>query len=322
MTPGPERARAGGALAGRPSGGVAGLALFALLALVVLDGGCARGGTALAPERPLATAAAGAGSYEAEASRAREAARARAEATQLLDRLRAAHRLPETLSAEAKAFVDAAEGGGRYGLLIAIVRPSSLRIDALTPWGEPAASLVAHQGRFYLRDQRNGVFLRGASSPKNLARLLPAPLRDDELAALLCGAPPELPGAEPLRSEDAGDGKRRLFLSTLPDPAAVALRGFSQELLIGQDLRLLEVRRSTAGGTPLLLWTATLDEHDDRSGAQVPRLLHLHVPKQASGEAKDLEIDLRIKNAVTGKPPPPAAFTLLPPPGMRLEELP
>ena len=321
MTAGRERARGGGALFARA---VAVCALLALVALLAIEGGCAHSAAVVAPEPGAAAASAPDGGWsETEATRARAASsRAREEATRLLEQLRAAHRIPETLSAEAKAFVDAAEGGGRYGLLIAISRPSSLRIDALTPWGEPAASLVAHQGKFFLRDQRNGVFLRGSSSPKNLARLLPAPLRDDELIALLCGAPPELPGAEALRIEDASDGLRRLILSTLPDPAALTLRGFSQEILIGQDLRVLEVKRLIAGGKPLLLWTATLDEHDDKSGAQVPRLLHLHVPKATSGEAKDLEIDLRIKNAVTGKPPPPAAFTLVPPPGMRVEELP
>ena len=302
--------------------------LSASAALLVLAGGCAHRGAAVSlagTPAPALAAGSSASTSEAEAARVRgaaDAAHLREEAGRLLDRLRAAHRLPETLSAEAKAFVDAAEGGGRYGLLIAIQRPSSLRIDALTPWGEPAASLVAHQGRFFLRDQRNGVFLRGPSSPRNLARLLPAPLRDDELASLLCGAPPELAGAEVRSSEDLGDGRRRLFLSTLEDPAALTLRGFSQELLVGDDLRLLEVKRLTAGGTPLLLWTATLDEHDDKSGAQVPRLLRLRVPKETSGEAKDLVIDLRIKNAITGKPPPPSAFTLLPPPGMRVEELP
>src|SRR4030088_18052 len=62
----------------------------------------------------------------------------------------AAHRLPETMTAEAKAFVDAPENGGRYGLNLSVKKPASLRIEALTPLGDPAALLVAHEGRFAL----------------------------------------------------------------------------------------------------------------------------------------------------------------------------
>ena len=244
----------------------------------------------------------------------------RAEASALFDQLKAAHQLPATLSADAKAFVDAAEGGGRYGLLVAVQRPNSLRIEALMPWGDPAATLVAHQGKFFLRDERSHVFLRGRSTPRNLARLLPAPLRDDELVSLLCGAVPELPGASPVRVEDAGDGNRRLFVSTLP-PGLATVRGFSQQVVVGQDLRVFEISRLIEGGTPQLLWTAKLDEHDPLGGAQVARLLHLHIPKETSGEARDIEIDLKLRNILAGKPPPASAFTLLPPPGMRVEEL-
>jgi hypothetical protein len=62
-------------------------------------------------------------------------------------------------------------------------------------------------------------------------------------------------------------------------------------------------------------WEVTLDEHDDSSGAQVPRLIHLDAP---SGKTK---VDLRLRNIVTGKPPPAGAFLLGPPPGMRIEEV-
>lgn len=252
-------------------------------------------------------------------------ARQRAEATALLDRVNAAHALPATLSADAKAFVDAAEGGGRYGLIVAVQRPDSLRIEALMPWGDPAATLVAHRGRFFLRDERSHVFLRGRSTPRNLARLLPAPLRDDELIALLCGAVPELPGASPLRLEDAGDGNQRIFLSTLPAEGLKTVRGFAQQVVVGRDLRVFEVSRSIAGGggggAQQLLWTARLEEHDPLGGGMVARLLHLHIPKETSGESKDIEIDLKLKNILAGKPPPAAAFTLVPPAGMRIEEL-
>lgn len=274
---------------------------------------CAAALAACAHALPAPPAAPAPAAGEAEA---REAVAARAaEAQALLERVRAAQALPLTVSGEAKAFVDAPQDGGRYPLLFAVRRPASLRIDALTPVGEPAAALVAHQGRFALWDTRAGVFFRGRSTPRNLARLLPAPLADFELAALLCGAAPELPGAQPMEVRREGDDLR-LVTSSLP-PGVTTLRGERQEVLLGPDLRLLEVRRVLAGGPrdAEVLWAARLDDHDGASGRPLPRLLHLSVP------AERIEIDLKIKGLLVGKPPPARAFALEPPPGVRVEEL-
>ena len=234
------------------------------------------------------------------------------DAVAILERARAAHQVPETLSADAKAFVDAPENGGRYALHVAVRRPQSIRIEALTPLGDPAAVLVADAGRFALLDLRQNVFYRGPASPENLSRLLPAPLRDDELVSLLTGQLPALPGSEPISVKREGEGYR-LVLSTVP-PGTTTLRGYLQEVLLGGDLRLLEVRRLTSQGE--LLWEVRLDEHDDSSGAQVPRLLHLTAPASKTG------IDLRLRNLTVGKPPPSGAFLLGAPPGMEVRDVP
>jgi hypothetical protein len=58
-----------------------------------------------------------------------------------------------------------------------------------------------------------------------------------------------------------------------------------------------------------------LDEHDDASGAQVPRLLHLEAPPDK------IKVDLRLRSLLAGKPPPAGAFLLGVPPGVRVEEV-
>ena len=73
------------------------------------------------------------------------------------------------------------------------------------------------------------------------------------------------------------------------------------------DMRVNKVQRPA--------WQVTLDEHDDSSGAQLPRLIHLDAP------AGKTTVDLRLRNILTGKPPPAGAFLLGPPPGMRIEEV-
>jgi hypothetical protein len=214
-----------------------------------------------------------------------------------------AHAVPATLSCDAKAFVDAPENGGRYTLHVSVKRPASIRLEAITPMGDPAAVLVADKGQFALLDLRHNVFYRGPSTPENLSRLIPAPLRDDELVSLITGDIPELPDSRPDAAAREGDGYRLLMTSP-------KLR---QEVTLGGDLRLVAVRRTDAQNT--LLWEVTLDEHDDASGAEVARLLHLEAPQDK------VKVDLRLRNVLAGKPPPSGAFLLGVPPGMRVEEV-
>ncbi len=239
----------------------------------------------------------------------------------LLSRLRLAHEKPSTVSGDAKAFVDAAENGGRYSLLFAIARPDSLRIDALMPWGEPAASLVTRAGRLLFRDDRRKQFFRGASTPRNLSLLLPSPLTDSELIDLLCGAMPELPGADPAAIEDAGDGRHRLVLRVLP-AGMQSVRGYVQTALVAADLTVLEVSRFVeGGGKSELIWSATLSESGGAGAPGLPGLIHFHIAGVSVGQSRDIEIDLRLKNVIADHAPPNSAFTLLPPAGMPIIEL-
>ena len=225
------------------------------------------------------------------------------DAAALYAQAQAAHRIPETLSCDGKAFVEAPENGGRYALHLSVQRPASIRIEALTPLGDPAAVLVAAQGRFALLDLRNNIFYRGPASPRNLSRLIPAPFTPEELVSLITGRIPELRESKPQSARREGDG----YLLVLAAP------GTLQQIWLGGDLRVKKVRRSTERGD--LLWEVALDEHDDSSGAQLPRLIHLDAPL---GKTR---VDLRLRNLLAGKPPPQGAFLLGVPQGMQVEEV-
>ena len=225
------------------------------------------------------------------------------DAAALYAQAQAAHRIPETLSCDGKAFVEAPENGGRYALHLSVRRPGSIRIEALTPLGDPAAVLVADQGKFALLDLRHNLFYRGPASPRNLSRLIPAPFTPEELVSLITGAIPSLRDGQPQSARREGDG----YLLELLGP------GSKQQVWLGGDLRVQKIRRSTGGGD--LIWEVTLDEHDDSSGAQLPRLIHLEAPL---GKTK---VDLRLRNLVAGKPPPQGAFLLGVPQGMQVEEV-
>jgi len=224
------------------------------------------------------------------------------DAAALLQQIERAHAEPQTLSASGKAAVDAPQNGGRYQIQVVMRRPASLRIAALDPLGNPAALLVADGGRFALLDLRNNVFFRGPSTPQNLSRLIPQPLRDDELVSLVFGAMPQLPGARPIEAHRAGDG------SVLK----LAAGDLTQEVSAGGDLRIEHVRRFRGGA---LWWEVTLDDFDDASGQQMPRRLQLSAP------AEKIQVDLQLKERVWGKPTSPAAFQLTPPKGTKIEEV-
>jgi outer membrane biogenesis lipoprotein LolB len=220
----------------------------------------------------------------------------------LLQQIEKAHSEPQTLSASGKAAVDAPQNGGRYQIQLAARRPASLRIAALDPLGNPAAVLVADGGRFTLLDLRSNVFYRGPSTPENLSRLIPQPLRDEELVALVLGAMPPLPGARPLEAHRAGGGS----VLTLESG------GVKQEVSLGADLRIEHVKRFRGGQ---LWWEVRLDDFDDASGQQMPRQLRLTAP------AEKIQVELQLKERVWGKPTSPAAFQLNPPQGVKVVEV-
>jgi len=220
----------------------------------------------------------------------------------LLQQIEKAHAEPQTLSASGRAAVDAPENGGRYQIQIVVRRPASLRIAALDPLGNPAALLVADGGRFALLDLRSNVFYRGPSTPENLSRLIPQPLRDEELVALVLGAMPPLPAARPVEAHRAGDGS----VLTLESGEV------RQEISIGADLRIDHVRRFRRGQ---LWWEVALDDFDDASGQQMPRQLRLTAPAQR------IQVELQLKERVWGKPTSPAAFQLNPPQAVKVVEV-
>jgi outer membrane biogenesis lipoprotein LolB len=220
----------------------------------------------------------------------------------LLQQMEKAHAEPQTLSASGRAAVDAPQNGGRYQIQIVVRRPASLRIAALDPLGNPAAVLVADGGRFALLDLRSNVYYRGPSTPENLSRLIPQPLRDEELVALVLGALPPLAGARPIEAHRSGDGSVLVLESG----------EVRQEVSAGPDLRIERVRRLRRGD---LAWEVSLDDFDDASGQQMPRRLRLVAP------AEKIQVELQLKERVWGKPTSPAAFQLTPPQGVKVVEV-
>src|SRR5512138_467549 len=126
----------------------------------------------------------------------------------LLAQVEKTQALVERVAGEAKIKVESPQGRGTLTHFVTAERPDRIRLETLDFFGNPAAVLVAGDGRFALLDLREGVFLRGASTARNLARLLPLAIPAPELVQLFCGAVPITPGRA--TAVAPGDGVARL----------------------------------------------------------------------------------------------------------------
>lgn len=212
----------------------------------------------------------------------------------------------ERVTGEARVKVQSPAGGGTVTQLITAERPDRLRLVTLDFFGNPAAVLVADGGRFALLDLREGVFLRGAASPRNLARLLPLAIPAPELVQLLCGAAPVV--APRAVAVAAGDGVARLTLEG---------DGLRQRLDVGAGAAVhgSVVTTTSANPLPRDAYDLAFDRFDDLAGRPFPRRVRLEAP------SAKVRLELSWKEIEANGVLPEGSFGLAPPPGVRIVEL-
>lgn len=170
---------------------------------------------------------------------------------------------------EAKLTVDAPQGKGSAAAFIAALHPASLHFEQLDFFGRPQGVLTTDGERFGLFDAQAGQFFRGPATPPNLGRFLPVVLPPAELAGLLMGRVPRLPGATATLGFDDQKQVYRLTLS----------RGSATQRL-EVDPRSARVVRSTVEGV-----SAYGVEYGDLSAlgpVTFPRRLVLSVPQAST----------------------------------------
>jgi outer membrane lipoprotein-sorting protein len=74
-------------------------------------------------------------------------------------------------------------------------RPSLIRLDTVSLFGQPTMTVVADATQVSIYDPSQGTFFRGPSSTANLARFIGLPLATEDLAHLLTGYIRPGPGA-------------------------------------------------------------------------------------------------------------------------------
>jgi len=136
-----------------------------------------------------------------------------------------ADRASEFTDLRALADIDIKKGRERQRLRGALLvkAPSSIRFEALSPFGPPLLVVTIHEGRLTAYDAVKNEAYVGPANAETASRVLGLPLSPEDLVAALAGrvAPPhDLRSAELLSSDDAGpslslvsaSGRRRVWL--------------------------------------------------------------------------------------------------------------
>lgn len=222
----------------------------------------------------------------------------------LLAQVQAAQARVRSVQGEARVHVETAAGSATVSQFIAAEAPDRLHLEVLDFFGNPAAVLVAADGRFSLLDARRKVLYVGAATPANLARLVPLPLAAGDLVRILCGAAPLLDG-RPSRATP-GPGHVELLLEA---------GARTQALRVGPGGAVQRSSLRTDGAQARGDYDLAFDARRPAGELRFPGEIAIRA------DAPSTRIELRWKDAEVNAALDPALFRLKPPAGARRIEL-
>jgi len=221
----------------------------------------------------------------------------------LLEQVREGQARVRSVRGSARLDVTSEAQSGTLDAYLEAEKPARVRIELLDFFGNPAALLVANEGRFGLYDARAGVYYRGEATAANLARLLPFPLPVEDVAVLLCGSAP-LPEGSAASAEPDGSAMRLEVLSP---------RG-REILRIGAGATVRSATLEPTPGSGSAGWRVSFDVFRTRGGALVPSEADLRAGR--ARVAVRWKSDLEVNPASEGAP-----FQLDAPRGARVVDL-
>ncbi len=229
----------------------------------------------------------------------------------LLAQVRASQDRVKRVRGQARVRIESPGGSGTLNEFVAAEKPDRVHLETLDFFGNPAAVLVAADGRFSFLDLREQVLYRGEASPENVSRLLPVLVPIEELVTILCGSAPIVDGT-PLEARVAGG---QLLLT-------VGRGALGQQLAVGERaaiessrVRLSETAPDGTHRETAPAYDLEFDSFRDRDGIRYPDEIHLDAPAGRSHVDlfwRDVELNGRLD---------PALFRLEPPRGVRVVEL-
>lgn len=195
----------------------------------------------------------------------------------------------------------------RLKQLLAVDRQGRVRIDALSPFGQPLSTLVSDGSRLMIYSLEDKTFRIGAATAENMARLMPIRLEPEALSAILRGAVPILEHDQATVTWNARDGWYRLEL----------VKGSRMQRIEFEPQALRVVNLEQRDGDAVR-YTARFGAYAGEGDAVIPTRMRFEAPGPA-GDA--LRIDLEVIDHTLNPELPPEVFTLEAPRGVRVEAL-
>jgi outer membrane lipoprotein-sorting protein len=219
-----------------------------------------------------------------------------AEARRALELL--GERLREFSDLRALADVAVQKGGERQRLTFALLvqGPDSLRLEALSPFGQPYYLVVVHAGQLTAYDAAKNEALVGPATAETIARVLGLPLEAGDLVAVLAGhvlQPRDLRVADLLPPDGTGP--------------SLNLIGGVQRQRVWMDLQTGDVRRLEIG--------------DGRVAVTITFRRVGGVPAGFDFSAAGEYVSVTYRNVVLGAGIDPERFTLALPKGAKIQSI-
>ncbi len=175
--------------------------------------------------------------------------------------------------------------------------PDALRMDVLSPLGL-ALALGTDGTVLWAYPPQDQVRYEGPATPENIARMLGAPVRIEDLIAVMLGLPPARPRRGPAALATTDDGEYRL---------TVPLADGTQQLFFGGDPLVLRRAVEEREGAPTL--QVAYGEHENG----LPRLIELVSPQAGTTVTlhyDSVELNPALDPTVFAPPPAPTVRPL------------
>jgi outer membrane lipoprotein-sorting protein len=207
------------------------------------------------------------------------------------------------LKAYGRATVDSPRGSGTSGFQVAAQRPGSLRLEVDGFFNNAVAILATDGKQMELANLEKGTFSRGPASPENIGSLFPMVWPPEAAVGLLMADPPRLtPETTAVRMDEA----HKAYALELSVPPQKQTFYFEAE-----TLTLVGVTQ--AGFGPYEVW---FDDREPLGDVEFPHRIDFHAP------AAQTAIQLRYREVELNPTLEPATFSIDPPNGAQIQELP
>ncbi len=186
------------------------------------------------------------------------------------------------------------------------VLPKKLRVELVSPFGNPLNVLTVNETEFAMYDVREGRYLKGAADPCNIARLIQIPMPADDVIRILLGYAPIIEGNAEVSWDTEGFYRVAIFDGVR-----------TERLEIGPDKSSLPLNRAVLEDKDGLLFDITYTRRRPVQDVFIPEEIRVKMPRDKvdlllryDPEGVELNVDL-----------PTAAWEQTPPSGIKVEQV-